>query len=93
MKSQIHEHPKNNIKRVSKKLFFSAVALVAFSSVSMGNTIDIEEEKVIDCTQHAIDRVNKVEETQGCLTPTQYTHYFNSYYNDCMRNKVLGIQP
>jgi hypothetical protein len=26
-----------------KKLFFSAVALIAFSSVSMANTIDIEE--------------------------------------------------
>lgn len=28
-----------------KKLFFSAVALVAFSSVSMANTIAVEEDK------------------------------------------------
>jgi len=31
-----------------KKLFFSAVALVAFNSVSIANTIQIEEEKVKD---------------------------------------------
>mgnify|MGYP003585516506 CR=1 FL=1 len=35
-----------------KKLFFSAVALIAFSSVSMANTIEIEDLDVsVDCNR------------------------------------------
>ncbi|TDP61934.1 hypothetical protein [Flavobacterium dankookense] len=37
-----------------KKLFFSAVALIAFSSVSMANNITIEEE--------SISNINKIEQ-------------------------------
>ena len=84
-----------------KKLLFRVIALVAFSGVSVAKAIEIEEikseedpsTKGVDCVQWAVDKVNTVENTQGCLTPTQYTFYYNTYYNNCMRNKVLGIQP
>jgi len=88
----------NNFKKhlKMKKLFFSAVALIAFSSVSMANTMDLEdfkiEEKVeilgVDCNQWAIDKINHYENMNGCLTPTQYGFYFNSYFNECMDKKL-----
>lgn len=37
-----------------KKLFFSAVALIAFSSVSMANTIEIEKENIVTYINQAV---------------------------------------
>ncbi|MCA6421664.1 hypothetical protein WFZ85_06520 [Flavobacterium sp. j3] len=48
-----------------KKLFFSAVALVAFSSVSMGNTTAVEQK----------ESVVKVEKANPCRSTFEY--YFN----------------
>ena len=77
-----------------KKLFFSAVALVAFSSVSIGNTINKEEKKL----QHEITKT-KVVLNSNCnllsftvyiasrnsgLTVQQSTTNANSAYFQCM---------
>jgi hypothetical protein len=84
-----------------KKLFFSAVALVAFSSVSMGNTIAVEEssynnkekeEKVLlfnsKCMQYAADKAEAAEAQYGCMTSAQYNNYFWGQYNKCLDKSI-----
>ncbi|TDP61316.1 hypothetical protein [Flavobacterium dankookense] len=55
-----------------KKLFFSAVALVAFSSVSMANTIDIKNV----CTEQKEEKIEILN-----TTPTECLTYKFFYYN------------
>jgi hypothetical protein len=79
-----------------KKVMFTAIALIAFSSVSMGNTI--AEEKVVnldnkkevtikttDCNKFAIHITNACEELNGeCLTPTEYNQYIRYWTGFCI---------
>ncbi len=46
-----------------KKLLFSAIALVAFSSVSMGNTIEVK--KLIETEKSSTKKI--IAEDNGCL--------------------------
>jgi hypothetical protein len=52
-----------------KKLFFSAVALVAFSSVSMANTVN-ENKNENFVVKEQINSVNSLNESTG-ITPCQ----------------------
>jgi hypothetical protein len=79
-----------------KKLFFNAVFLVAFSGVSMANTIAIEEEKEVletvvtpSCDQERLETYNEAI-SNGY---THYQAYFQAagVYMECMRN--VGIEP
>jgi len=73
-----------------KKLFFSAVALVAFSSVSMANTIAIEEENQSNfltevnwaCVGVGFAASDAVIENGG--TPQQATAAAEAAYNKCL---------
>ena len=53
-----------------KKLFFTAIAMIAFSGVSMANTIEEKEEIVIvdDCQQNVIDYYESVMD-EFCGSP------------------------
>ena len=92
MKSQIHEHPKNNIKRVSKKLLFSAVALVAFSSISMGNTIAVEEKKEVevkvDSTCHYLSFLTYNSSREAGYSVAQSQALANNMFYKCMAGKL-----
>ncbi|MCZ8089407.1 hypothetical protein [Flavobacterium sp.] len=69
-----------------KKLFFSAVALVAFSSVSMANTIEIEETEVkniivVDpCFKTAIRMMDLIEANNGEITDIVFYNNVYQYY-------------
>lgn len=82
-----------------KKLFFTAIALVAFTSVSMANTISNEskeESKENDrelrtnptCMQYASDKCEAFELQFGCMTSTQYNYMFWANYNKCLDKSV-----
>ncbi len=86
-----------------KKLFFSAVALVAFSSVSMGNNIDInsrsenEEKEIVnnvrtnptECLTYKFYYYNHLISIGA--TPEQASAGASSVYFDCM-GRALGIR-
>ncbi len=73
-----------------KKMFFTAIALVAFSGVSMANTI--ADEKVMseliiqnqsDCESYAAAEVADVEDALGCLESDSYNRVYNMYLDFC----------
>jgi hypothetical protein len=67
-----------------KKLLFSALALIAFSSVSVGNTIELKEEVVTPtCQSQATMDTQNYEQANGCLTETQWQFIYNAYLNYC----------
>ncbi len=67
-----------------KKLFFSAVALMAFNSISMANTIAVEElELPPTCESQAAMDTNNYEQAYGCLTSTQWNFVYNAYLTYC----------
>ena len=71
-----------------KKLFFSAVALVVFSSVSIANTVEIEKEIVTpSCDQERLETYN--EAIANGLS--HYQAYFQAaeVYMECIRFKGL----
>lgn len=74
-----------------KKLLFSAVALVAFSSVSMGNTIDIKETTVVDdpqtdfCSIVAADVMTSIDPGNN-LSDATYNQMYQSALNLCLNN-------
>jgi len=78
-----------------KKVFFTAIAMIAFSSASMANTIAdeevvIEEKKEVvvkkDCRQEAMISLEQYEATYGCLDGTQATYQYQLYFNKCQNN-------
>ena len=77
-----------------KKLFFTAIAFVAFSSLSMANTIEqdkVEEEAVVlrdNCTIVAQLAYN-LAISEGADHPTAVA-YSNIAYNNC---KSTSIEP
>ena len=78
-----------------KKLFFSAVFLMAFSSVSMANTIADEIVLSNDvlltnpqCMQYAADKCEAYELQWGCMTSSQYNFAFWAHYNRCLDKSI-----
>jgi hypothetical protein len=79
-----------------KKLIFTAIAMVAFSGVSMAGEIELEKEidainkqlatppqLNIDCIEEASFKLNQYEQVFGCMTGTQATHLFQQYFLSC----------
>ena len=74
-----------------KKLFFSAIALVAFSSVSMANTIEIEDIKEvaivanneITCAKKAIAFLDILDHGNN-LSSIDAFFYYRGYVDACM---------
>ena len=72
-----------------KKLLFSAIALVAFSSVSMANTIEENLEKdntkkTDGCVTTAIRMMDIIEASNGEITDiVQYNNVFQYYIWMC----------
>ena len=88
-----------------KKLFFSAIALVAFSSVSMGNTGITEktannekekETKVLlfdsQCLTYAANKVEALEAQGGTLNCEMREYHFWRNYNRCLDKSVCAGQ-
>ena len=76
-----------------KKLFFSAVALVAFSSVSMGNTLEVSltdelsiQPREIDCVAVAIAALDAAD-PNNTMTQAQANAFYQAQYNDCEKSK------
>ncbi|TDP61314.1 hypothetical protein [Flavobacterium dankookense] len=77
-----------------KKLFFSAVALIAFSSVSMGNTINLKEKKIVDVSSktkivvnsacHSLSFSVYIASRESGYSVSQSTANANSAYFQCM---------
>lgn len=69
-----------------KKLFFSAVALVAFSGVSMANTIEVEqdfkEEKGDHCQEFAMDFMAFYDDDED-ISIVEYNQAFQDILNWC----------
>lgn len=69
-----------------KKLFFTAIALVAFSGVSFGNTI-VDDSDRTNCSVVAYITATIVEEDSGgCLTSSQWNAVYNAAYWECTHN-------
>ena len=74
-----------------KKLLFSAIALVAFSSVSMGNTVELEVTKVVDdpqtdfCSIVAADVMTSIDPGNN-LSDVTYNQMYQSALNLCLKN-------
>jgi hypothetical protein len=71
-----------------KKLLFSAVALVAFSSVSMANTIEVEDLRARNCAQEADELIATIELEEGSLSDVEEDYYWYSYYSACMNEST-----
>lgn len=70
-----------------KKLFFSAIALVAFSGVSFGNTIDVEEQIIAlgrDCALEANQMIETIILEEGELDQWEEDYYWYQYYSGCL---------
>jgi hypothetical protein len=80
-----------------KKLFFSAAALIAFSSVSMANTIDVEKKiqdestktkVVLNSNCNLLSFTVYIASRDSGLTVQQSTANANSAYFQCMSAAV-----
>jgi flagellar hook assembly protein FlgD len=81
-----------------KKLLFSAIALVAFNGVSMGNTIEVEKDSLVSkivvieedkgdgCQEFAMDLVTFAVSDDDNLTDAEYNAVFQSFLNYCYNN-------
>ena len=69
-----------------KKLFFSAVALVAFSSVSMANTIDVEKESKGDACQEWAIGFMEFYDYDDDITIVEYNRVYQEMLIFCYRN-------
>ena len=78
-----------------KKVFFSAIALLAFSFAGMAN--EIEEKKVevetlgVDCNRYA--RASIVAETYyygSPLSQSEFNEAYSFYYNTCTEANRVG---
>ena len=80
-----------------KKLLFSAIALVAFSSVSMGNTIEIEDPKIelsvvnndeTTCAKKAIAFLTLIDPNDN-LSAMDAFMYYRGYVDACLGRPAI----
>ena len=84
-----------------KKLFFSAVALMAFNSISMANTIETEEEidlqkevVAVNCSSYASSAVSIETAALGRpMTRAEFAATYSEYYNFCVYSVNNGMIP
>jgi hypothetical protein len=79
-----------------KKLFFAAIALVAFSGVSMANTIEIEElkeEQVVstNCIWYALAAA--IAEGNNGASPEEFGGNISFYFGLCACADATGSVP
>jgi hypothetical protein len=86
-----------------KKLFMTAIALIAFNGVSMGNTNvtnynlvlknnkSVAVERWYDCIGEAVHKMEQYEQVHGCLTGEQYDFRFKQFFNQCQNRDVPAI--
>lgn len=86
-----------------KKVIFTALAFIAFSGVSMANTVAdeeiVKENKVqkneqsnqivvADCNQVAAACMELFEDSFGCIESSKmYNSLYNMMYNNCMNSQ------
>ncbi|MEM0543035.1 hypothetical protein WFZ85_10415 [Flavobacterium sp. j3] len=75
-----------------KKLFFSAVALVAFSFAGMANTIAVEEDSQVDNK-----KIEKIETGTPCADGASFVLHFlmeemNLTFSQAWRLSEIGFQ-
>ncbi|MEM0542270.1 hypothetical protein WFZ85_06555 [Flavobacterium sp. j3] len=61
------------------------MALVAFSSVSMGNTIEVEEEKAVDCIAVAVAALDAADPNNQWTT-SQSNAFYQGQLNACYKS-------
>ena len=75
-----------------KKLFFTAIAMIAFSGVSMANTIEEKEDmlivNVIPCSTQASLQTQSVEDrlhegSGECFSAAQYQLIYDMFMHEC----------
>jgi hypothetical protein len=67
-----------------KKMIFTAMAVLAFSAVSMANTIEVKEEVVAeDCYEKAMDAVDIAEEDD----PIFNFYLYQVVLRNCLKNQ------
>lgn len=66
-----------------KKKFFTAIALVAFSGVSMAETAPAVEEELMTCATQAAMDTHNYELTYGCQSPEAQQYIYNAYLAYC----------
>ncbi len=68
-----------------KKMFFTAIALVAFSGISMASEEAKKEEKAKakNCTSFAYHMTAAYEEIDGCMTSQEYNQMYFYWLTYC----------
>ena len=78
-----------------KKLFFTAIALVAYSGVSSANTIIDKENadnkieviiKARNCAEEANQLIDTIVNEEGQLSPEEEDYYWYTYYSGCLKS-------
>lgn len=74
-----------------KKLFFTAIAIVAFNSLSFAISKEVKIKEInavrLGCADAAMLQTNSYEENSGgCLTTSQWNYAYNVFYNNCIKN-------
>ena len=69
-----------------KKLFFTAIALVAFSGVSMASNIEITDENPpVDCVAVAIAALDAADPNNQ-MTSLQAHNFYQGQYDACIKS-------
>lgn len=73
-----------------KKLFFTAIVLVAFSGVSMASVVEVKVEKDVpvlnvDCVKVAIAALDAADPNNG-MTQEQVNEFFQGQLNACYKS-------
>jgi hypothetical protein len=73
-----------------KKLFFTAIALVAFSGISMASTVEVKVEKDmpvlnVDCVKVAIAALDAADPNNE-MTQAQADKFFQGQLNACYKS-------
>ncbi len=74
-----------------KKLFFTAIALLAFSGISMASTVEVKESAVTDCYSRAGDYIDNVYDPCGTHTAEENNAVYQAFLAGCLKpGKVVS---
>lgn len=86
-----------------KKMIFTAMAVLAFSAVSVANTIEVKEEVVVnneskevktlasDCFTKAMNYIDKVYDPNGTKSPAEVEAAYQGYIKGCEDAKEKSL--
>lgn len=66
-----------------KKLFFTAIVLVAFSGISMEKKSNVSMVKPDDCADWASSMASAEEDEGGCMSSSEYNEAYYDYLTKC----------